>query len=689
MSIAESYQRYLDQWQATVPVRALHEQPEAIDLIALRHDVDYDLDLALEMASVEQECGARATYYILHTAEYWQDPLLVEKCLQLQDFGHEVGLHNNLIFEWITGQSDDIATRLTELLTPFREAGVDIVGVASHGDRLCYEHNFSNSWLFAELRPEDPHAELDGLSAEGVPVSDKDRHVSYPPDHRLRRDGSEVLDLWQLSLADYGLMYDASFVQHDRYFTDSGGGWKRSPDPAACDLRHGRSQILMHPIYWRGDQRVYFFLSTARSGSKWLATMLDRSANVTSRHEFTLNHRYDGSTLRAEKRTGAGFTDLLADGDKSRRLLGEAIDWISHLPGDYVECNIYLESMFATVREVAGDAQFVHLHRNPADTVRSLMNRGWYDTPEDDRHMPMDWSGDPETRQFEQCCRYVAGVHDRLLVEGLPRISFEQMTTDADYLRCRLREIGIRVFPTMLDRNHAQRINANRNDSIPAFDEWPAEWRRIFSRICGRACLDLGYDAMDLSAGEIPARRLGECRMRLRRWVRALISRFRQRRKTLMDAAASDFCASRLGEVRGGAVSSQDDGLHIQADTDSHMSVLLRKGRWNACSRYEGWRHVPGTYVRGRLVADFGTSTRGTLRVYCLCYDAAGKRRDQRCVGFLRPDSPECAFAFRPPSQTCRTNVAVYVAQDQPLSSAVLKKVRIERAPLDCRTNPQ
>jgi len=36
--------------------------------IALRHDLDHDLDLALELAHHEHAMGIRATYFLLHTA---------------------------------------------------------------------------------------------------------------------------------------------------------------------------------------------------------------------------------------------------------------------------------------------------------------------------------------------------------------------------------------------------------------------------------------------------------------------------------------------------------------------------------------------------------------------------------------------------------------------------------------------
>ena len=101
MSINPVYFSYLNHFDKTVTVRELIDNPITPNMIALRHDVDYDLDLALEMSYWESQRGIRSTYYLLHSAGYWEDTHLVEKCLQFQDFGHEVGLHLNVVSEWI------------------------------------------------------------------------------------------------------------------------------------------------------------------------------------------------------------------------------------------------------------------------------------------------------------------------------------------------------------------------------------------------------------------------------------------------------------------------------------------------------------------------------------------------------------------------------------------------------------
>lgn len=248
--IFAKYRNYLKAFGATEPVRAMADNPNAKDLVALRHDVDYSIDIALDMATIEHDLGKRSTYYVLHSAPYWGDPLLVDKCRKIQDLGHEIGLHTNIIAEWTDGRIEDIESRLLQLLDMLRNGGVTITGMAAHGDRLCYDLGFINYWCFAELRPDDPASHEDGMTAEGLRDPHGLRSIAYPKDHTLRRADGAEFSLWSISMKSLGLEYDAMHIDYGRYFTDSGGAWSRSTDPIEADLSTGRHQVLVHPIHW-------------------------------------------------------------------------------------------------------------------------------------------------------------------------------------------------------------------------------------------------------------------------------------------------------------------------------------------------------------------------------------------------------------------------------------------------------
>src|SRR5690606_22479204 len=113
--MSAKYLNYLKIFGPTVTVATLARDASP-DFVALRHDVDYDIDVALEMAHIEHDLGYRSTYYLLHTAPYWNDAEFIDKSLKLQEYGHEVGLHVNVLAEWAVGKIDDPGARLAELL---------------------------------------------------------------------------------------------------------------------------------------------------------------------------------------------------------------------------------------------------------------------------------------------------------------------------------------------------------------------------------------------------------------------------------------------------------------------------------------------------------------------------------------------------------------------------------------------
>jgi hypothetical protein len=61
----------------------------------LRHDVDLSLEAALELARVEHELGARATYFLMTESVFYNllSPPGVRTLRQLRQWGHAVGLH--------------------------------------------------------------------------------------------------------------------------------------------------------------------------------------------------------------------------------------------------------------------------------------------------------------------------------------------------------------------------------------------------------------------------------------------------------------------------------------------------------------------------------------------------------------------------------------------------------------------
>ena len=155
MSIKPDYFTYLKHIGHSVTLKEF-DASLSESVIAIRHDIDHNINLALEMAFWEKEMGYRSTFFLLHTADYWNDPNFIDKALQIQDYGHEIGLHVNVLSEWMKGNVDSVYKELKRILDQLRQSGLNVFGISTHGDLFCYRKHFINYWCFSELKPDDP-----------------------------------------------------------------------------------------------------------------------------------------------------------------------------------------------------------------------------------------------------------------------------------------------------------------------------------------------------------------------------------------------------------------------------------------------------------------------------------------------------------------------------------------------------
>lgn len=696
MSLSPDYFKYLNHFGKTVTVREFFENAHVPDMVALRHDIDHSLDLALEMGYWEKECGIRSTYFLLHSAEYWNDSRFIEKCLQIQDFGHEVGLHLNILAEWVGDRIDNPSLHLGKLIDPLRKAGVRLSGVSSHGDRLCYKQQFINYWCFSELRPSDPAATESGICAEGISAKEEKFQIRYPSSHRLVRASGHLFNLWSISMKNLGIDYEANHVPYDSYYTDTGGGWFRSGDPMKQTLTTGRHQILMHPIYWRGPQKIYFFLSTARSGSKWLVNFLSQATPLRARHEFSLNHRFKsgkplvekllpwpwfiyilnrllkGGKLIAKKRTAKGFRELVWKKDEARELLIEARAWIDEFPGDFAEANVYLERFLSIMEEVFPDATLVHLHRNPRNVLRSILNRKWYDTPEDSKHPVMEVEGWDNLTQFEKACWYVRKTNESLLHACQYRLAYERMVNDHGYLTEQLRHLGIPVFPRLAEPEFRKKINVNYSYEFPDYAGWMEENKASFHSICDLINEALGYES-----------RHGAHTRSLPLEHKGMGGGEKKNIRGLPEVVCEiDFRKIRNNSYssKGYKVKNNGGGSEIFPKAGKRSYFLIGGGKWYYVRGEEGWASEIGHYYQG--VLDLEIYQNLSIILICLMYNKKGYLIAKRPVGQMKQEATPCKFSFKVRGDAKRFNIALYIPPSDLSGKVVMKTIRIEKMPL-------
>ena len=442
-----------------------HAKPDS-NIVAMRHDVDHDLELALEMAHHEWKLGYKATYYLLHTEQYWNDekfPLLVR---QLKEYGHEVGLHVNSYSTWITGQCKDANLEIKNALERLRECGVKVSGVCAHGDKLCYKHDFINYWMWKELRGDNPEVTEEGMSAEGIRVNDEAYQIPYPTNHSLVREDGQSIPLWNFSMQEHGIDYDAAHLSQDFYWSDSGGQWTRTGSPMDSDLSNGRHQVLVHPWWWRGEPKSIFVMSPARSGSKWLANFIDKATSAIGLHEWTLNHQREGNIFVKSNRTSKGFQSLLDDSKEVESRLKAARAHRIMQKRDVIECNVYTPSCMDAFAKILPDSIVLMLNRDSKEIVRSLVTRDWFETSIDLNHVQVEGVPWDQLNQLDKACAYVSAVKSEICQHSILELSFAQMLNDPDYLPKKLSELGIVVHPLLSVNLGSEVVNSNSKEVL-------------------------------------------------------------------------------------------------------------------------------------------------------------------------------------------------------------------------------
>ncbi|HYL40019.1 MAG TPA: hypothetical protein VET90_01810 [Candidatus Binatus sp.] len=209
--------------------------------VALRHDMDHDVENSVRMAEWEASAGLTSTYYVLHTDWYWGDQgpgrpsaFVLRALDRIASLGHEIGVHNNALAEALRTKRDP-AEILEEVLTALRDHGFRIRGTASHGDPLAVRLNFRNYEMFEDCRRGD-----------GVPQERTIEDVDEPLGRRSK------LDIRPVPMARFDLEYEAYYIGHTLELSESGGRWSQPPDGVASLLRTNGAflQILTHPVHW-------------------------------------------------------------------------------------------------------------------------------------------------------------------------------------------------------------------------------------------------------------------------------------------------------------------------------------------------------------------------------------------------------------------------------------------------------
>jgi hypothetical protein len=255
--------------------------------------------------------------------------------------------------------------------------------------------------------------------------------------------------------------------------------------------------------------RYFFILALGRSGTNFLARLLDHDRRGTVRHEtYPLDPR-----LIVLRRVGSYSQSLdhLLDVRFKDRVPAE---------GEfYGEVNSYLRYEADWLRK-RFDPVLIHLVRDGRAFVRSANIRGVYTPyemdgpilPRDDDPYASQWAG---MNRFERLCWYWMHTNEHLAA-GVERcVRLEDLLADYEVLRREVLEpTGLRIDeatwrrevdrPKNTSRIYKLRLAAARlrrgRRSVPTFEplphwsQWDESMTRRFEEICGPTMRRLGYE---------------------------------------------------------------------------------------------------------------------------------------------------------------------------------------------------
>jgi hypothetical protein len=172
--------------------------PKKDSQLILRHDIDLDINLALEMAKIENSLEMKSTYFFLARSESYNliSDHSIELLNKIKELGHRISIHFDLM------QYKDVHSGLiqeTELFKSYFEDEIDIISIhRPNEDFLSNPENFFN-----------------------IKTS-----------------------------------YEKKFTKENiSYFADSGGSFRFGNPIDSLDFRENKNiQLLTHPVWWTLDK---------------------------------------------------------------------------------------------------------------------------------------------------------------------------------------------------------------------------------------------------------------------------------------------------------------------------------------------------------------------------------------------------------------------------------------------------
>ncbi len=130
----------LSKSKKSVRIDQILEQPYTSKWIAIKHDVETNVEKAVRLAEIEYRYGIQATYYV-------QADLLkgnVDQLKKIQSMGHEVTYHYDVL-DANNGDFKAATDEFTKIVKEFSSYGFEVKTVCPHGNPVVVRDGWSSN----------------------------------------------------------------------------------------------------------------------------------------------------------------------------------------------------------------------------------------------------------------------------------------------------------------------------------------------------------------------------------------------------------------------------------------------------------------------------------------------------------------------------------------------------------------
>lgn len=252
-----------------------------------------------------------------------------------------------------------------------------------------------------------------------------------------------------------------------------------------------------------------FILSTGRSGSKFIAALLNASSNITAYHEPRPTLQYFSNYAYSRPDDGETLTRMF---DATRM---EAILEVFIKDKIYVESNQCLTFFAPHIAALFKRSKFVHLVRHPADFTVSAVRKGWHKNDsiwEAGRIKIADETQWAQMDQIERLAwlwtetnRYIDNFKKILSPARTYTCKFEDLLKETKSVQNLLEFIDAKPIETgkikELQQTKINELyifpneppNMKKDKDFPPYKKWDKEMKRKLKRYCAEPAKLYGY----------------------------------------------------------------------------------------------------------------------------------------------------------------------------------------------------